>query len=66
MVVRVISDKPIKTKKCTCTKCGYELEYTGEDVSFYNHTDYGGGSDTYYFIICPRETCKEKIFVSKY
>lgn len=66
MVVRVLSDKPVKTKKCICTKCGYELEYTGEDIVSYNKTDYGGGTDTYYYIVCPRVKCSEKIFVPRY
>ncbi len=62
-MVKVISEKPVKTKKVICSKCGYELEYTGEDVTSTNHTDYGGGTDTYYWIKCPRESCKEKVEV---
>lgn len=29
MAVKVISDKPQKTKQVMCSKCCYNLEYTG-------------------------------------
>lgn len=53
MAVKVVSKAPVKTKQCTCNKCGYRLEYTGVDVESYVSHDYGGGSDTYYCIHCP-------------
>jgi hypothetical protein len=56
-MVVVKSKKPVKIKTVICSKCGYELEYTGEDIKFYDKTDYGGGTDRYYHIVCPRETC---------
>lgn len=62
-MVRVVSDKPEKTKECVCPKCCYRLAYTGEDVTSKSYTDYGGGSDIYQFITCPRTTCGEKIQV---
>lgn len=64
MVVKVVSDKPVRTKKVICPKCGYELEYTGEDVREYEHRDYTGGSDTVYQIVCPRTTCNKIIYLS--
>jgi hypothetical protein len=66
MVVRVVSDKPVKTKRQVCPKCGYELEYTGEDVKEVSSRDYTGCSDTYYYLHCPRVTCGEQISVSRY
>jgi hypothetical protein len=66
MVVKVVSEKPVKTKRQVCPKCGYELEYTGEDVESFVHHDYGGGSDTVYYIMCPRQTCNEQINISRY
>lgn len=65
-MVTVKSDKPVKTKTVICMKCSYQLEYTGEDVQSYDKTDYGGGTDTYYYIVCPRPTCREKNNVSRY
>ncbi|CAB4196794.1 hypothetical protein UFOVP1290_314 [uncultured Caudovirales phage] len=65
-MVTVKSDKPIKTKTCICSNCGYELEYTGEDVLSYNKTDYGGDTDTYYYIICPRQSCQKQNNVRNY
>ncbi len=57
-MVNVISDKPVKTKKCICTKCGYELEFTGEDV-----TTSSSDGDVYQSIYCPRQSCKEFLSV---
>lgn len=65
-MVKVISEKPIKTKTIVCPNCGYDLEYTGEDVRSHTASDYGGGSDTYYHIVCPRNSCNHKIFVKSY
>ncbi len=65
-MITVKSDKPVKTKTCICTKCSYELEYTGEDVQSYYSSDYDGGGDTVYYIICPRQSCREKNYVKRY
>ncbi len=66
MVVRVISDKPVKTQKVICSNCGYELEYTGEDIHTYTRREIDGGCDTYHTITCPRQTCNHKIFVKQF
>lgn len=57
-MVKVISEKPVLTHKVICHYCGYELEYTGQDVK-------GDYFDEKYkrFIECPREGCKSKVFV---
>lgn len=55
VAVKVISDKPVRTKKKVCPHCGYRLEYTDNDVSTRNGTDYGGGPDGCDYIICPRD-----------
>ncbi len=65
-MVTVISEKPVKVARVICPNCGYELEYTGVDVNSYQKTDYGGGTDTYYYITCPRPPCGEQVNVSKY
>lgn len=60
MVVKVVSDNPVKTKRVVCSKCAYELEYTGEDIKV-------TGSDCdIYSIVCPRESCKEKVYVPRW
>lgn len=40
-------------KRCTCHKCASIIEYLPIEVKSRNYTDYGGGSDTYYWIVCP-------------
>lgn len=65
-MVKVVSDKPVRTKKVVCSKCGYELEYTGEDVQSHTSTDYSGCSDTDYYITCPRSSCNERVFVKRW
>lgn len=64
MVVKVISEGPVVTRKVVCGKCAYQLEYTLEDVENFTKHDYDGGSDTYYFIVCPR--CKHHTNVRGY
>ncbi len=63
MAVRVVSDKPVKTKKITCPNCGYELEFTGEDVKKRTYSCMGE-SDSELYITCPRSPCNEKITVT--
>ena len=62
MAVRVISEAPVRTKQVTCQKCGYRLEYTGEDVKTGSYHDWTGDSHPYQYIVCPR-TCSEKVEV---
>lgn len=63
MAVRVIEEKPDPSvvKQVVCRTCGVKLEYVPQDVQSYQHTDYGGGTDTYKYITCPK--CSEKVFV---
>jgi len=65
-MVTVKSDKPVRTKTVVCSKCGYELEYTGEDVSSHTYTDISGTSDTDYYITCPRSSCRERVWVRRW
>lgn len=60
MAVKVVSEKPIKTFRIMCGKCHYELEYTPIDVQRSSYTDYGGDSNSWSYIQCPREECKYK------
>lgn len=66
MTVRVISDKPVKTKTVVCPKCGYKLEYTGEDVNVERYVDISGCGDTSNTIVCPRSSCSKVISVSRW
>lgn len=59
MVIKVVSDKPLKTKKVICGNCSYELEYTGEDVISQGGY-YMGEYDIDFYIKCPRENCNHK------
>jgi hypothetical protein len=63
--VRVVSEKPVKTRKVVCSKCGYELEYTGEDVKIGSGFCMGE-RDTWSYIVCPRESCKEHVLVKEW
>lgn len=56
MAVKVISDRPIRTKRVTCPTCCYELEFTGEDV----HTEVDCDGDSFQTIQCPRPECQRK------
>lgn len=54
MAVKVVSEKPVKTKRVVCPNCAYELEFTGEDIR--TSFDYDG--DRYQTIACPRDACR--------
>jgi hypothetical protein len=48
-------------KQVTHKKCGAVIGYFQNEVQNKKVTDYGGGNDTYYYIICPN--CGENIEV---
>lgn len=50
-MVRVVEQAP--SKLTTCYHCRATLEYNYADITSENVRDYGGGSDTYYRIVCP-------------
>jgi RNase P subunit RPR2 len=56
MTVRIVDEKPDPTvvKRTVCRNCGVKLEYLPIDVKERIVTDYGGGSDTIYWIDCPK------------
>ena len=56
MAVKVISDKPVVTKRVTCPTCCYELEFTGEDVL----TTVDCDGDRFQTIRCPRVECQTR------
>ena len=56
MTVRVISEKPVRTKRATCPTCCYELEFTGEDVNTMIDCD----GDSFQTIVCPRPECQKR------
>lgn len=57
MAVKVVSEKPVRTRRVVCGKCSYELEYTGVDVHAGTYSCMGEGNDWHY-IVCP--LCEEK------
>ena len=46
----------------TRTPCGSLLEINALDVHSDFSSDYGGGTDKYYYIICPECGCKTEVF----
>ena len=55
MVIKVISEGPVKTEELVCSKCYYKLSYTPEDVRVHGGY-YMGDYDVTSYIDCPR--CK--------
>jgi RNase P subunit RPR2 len=55
---------PSVIKEVICRNCGATLNYVPNEVKSEVHRDYGGGSDTYYFIDCP--SCTKKVSVKGY
>ncbi len=48
-----------KAKRRTHSECGAVVEYFENEVQDFQKTDYGGGTDTYYYIVCPN--CQKRI-----
>jgi hypothetical protein len=58
-MAKVIRIDKTKAKRKTHNDCGAVVEYFETEVQSYTKTDYGGGTDIYYYIICPN--CSGKI-----
>lgn len=54
-MVTVVSTNPHPSvvKETICRNCGATLSYVPADIQNKTVRDYGGGSDSYYFIKCP-------------
>ena len=60
----------LETMEVSCTgvgfsdgkPCGALLEINALDIKSGVHHDYGGGTDTYYYIICPECGSKTEIY----
>jgi hypothetical protein len=64
MAVTVIGEDADRKKRTSCRKCAAILEYTLSDTRTETVKDYGGGSDTYRRLDCPR--CKAVLDVPMY
>ena len=60
-MIRIIGTDDKHIHKITCKTCASIIEYTKDEVKSFTHRDYGGGSDTYYHIVCPK--CDEEVYV---
>jgi ribosomal protein S27E len=63
-MAKVIGFDNSAKKKVTCKECAAIIEYVPKEEKSYVHRDYGGGSDTVYYIDCPN--CQNKITVRRY
>ncbi len=54
-MAKVVGIDKSKAKKKTCSDCGAIIEYFQyEVVSKIENEPYGGGSDTYHYLTCPK------------
>lgn len=60
-MVEVIGVDQAQFLEVTCKNCASKLRYTRNEVHEGTHYDYGGGSDTVYWIDCP--SCGQKVYV---
>ncbi len=63
-MIKIIDDKPHHSvvRQVICRNCGVTLEYTPNDVLERKVSDYGGGTDTYRWLSCPK--CTKDVPVS--
>ncbi len=64
MAVIVVGEDEKTKKRTTCGNCAAILEYTFADTRKETVKDYGGGSDTYRRLDCPR--CADVVTVPTY
>jgi RNase P subunit RPR2 len=50
---KIVGRDKSAVKRATCYSCAMIIEYTISEVNSFIHHDYGGGSDTVYYITCP-------------
>ena len=60
-MAKVIGQDEEVSRKVSCRGCGARIAYYRNDTSHYTSSDYGGGSDTYWSITCPK--CGKSISV---
>jgi hypothetical protein len=58
-MVKVIKIDKKQAKRITHQECGAVLEYFQNEVKSRMVSDYGGGRDAYYYIICPH--CNKEV-----
>lgn len=65
-MVKVVDQGPDPSvvKRHVCGNCGAVLEYVPRDIKSQTATDYGGGSDTWYYIVCPQ--CQNRQTIKHY
>lgn len=64
MAITIVGESAEARKQAVCGNCGAVLEYTLADTTVETVRDYGGGSDTYRRLNCPR--CGNTITVRFY
>jgi len=52
-MAKVVRIDKTKMKRVTHSSCGAVVEYFENEVQSFIRTDYGGGSDMVYYIVCP-------------
>lgn len=52
-MAKVVKIDKTKMKRVTHSSCGAVVEYFENEVQSFIRTDYGGGSDMVYYIVCP-------------
>lgn len=64
MMAKIIGKDDSKVRRVTCHNCASRLEFTNSEVDTRTYIDYGGGSDTLYYIICPN--CSFRVEVKQH
>lgn len=53
-MAEVIGENPKYIKQTSCANCAAVIRYTDSETVVKIYSDYGGGSDTYRELNCPR------------
>lgn len=63
-MIKIIGEDSQYVKHCSCKTCAAKLEYTLSELKTMTTKDYTGGSDTSYYINCPR--CNAEIYLPRH
>lgn len=66
MAVKVVSERPVTSRRCVCDNCGYELEFNNIDLKCHRIDSDGDAVEPRgKYLICPRVECGFRNLVEK-
>lgn len=65
-MAKVVGKDETYVHRVSCDKCASRVEYTLNEVTKIDGTDYSGGPNGYTYIICPNPKCQQRIILDRW